>query len=74
MQYYEYWKLKQIEQSSRYPFTKGQLDYFMLNRHKNGLSKSIRKIGKRLYVRMDFFDKWIESQTSKKEEKHNESL
>lgn len=74
MDSYQYWKLKQIEQSSKYPFTKGQLDFFMLHRHKNGLSNAVSKIGKRLYVRMDLFDKWIESQTSKKKEKINEII
>ena len=66
---YEYWELKQIEESSRYPFSKGQLDYHMLKRHKNGLYKAVRKIGKRLYVRMDLFNSWIEKQASERDRK-----
>jgi hypothetical protein len=53
---------QQIEESPRYPFTKGQIRHFLLNRHKNGLGKAVRKIGKRLYFRRDLFEAWIESQ------------
>ena len=62
---HEYWELKQIENSPKYPFSKGQIDYHLLNRHKNGLFKAVRKIGKRLYIRMDLFDLWIELQKEK---------
>ena len=34
----------------------------LLKKNKNGLDKCIRKIGKRLYIRIDLFDNWIESQ------------
>ena len=60
MSQYEYWELKTIAESNKYPFSMGQLHYFMLNRHKNGLSQAVRKIGKRIYMRMDTFDTWIE--------------
>ena len=53
---------KQIVESGKYPFTMGQIRYFLLYRHKNGLEKAVRKIGKRLVLRMDLLDLWIESQ------------
>ncbi len=62
---YEYWSKKQVLVSGKFPFTKGQLDHFMLFRHRNGLEKAVRKIGKRCYLRMDLFEEWIESQASK---------
>jgi hypothetical protein len=31
-------------------------------RHKNGLEVAVRKIGKRLFLRIDLFDAWIEKQ------------
>jgi len=62
---HEYWCQQQIIKSGKYPFTKGQLAHFMLFRHKNGLEKAVRKIGKRCYLRMDLFEEWIESQASK---------
>ena len=57
-----YLETKQIAESSNYPFTIGQLRYFLLMRHKNGLQKAVRKVGKRLYVRKDLFEEWIEAQ------------
>ncbi len=53
---------KEIPASEKYPFKIGQVRHFLLNRHKNGLAKAVRKIGKRLYVRVDLFDAWIEAQ------------
>ena len=58
----EYVSLKQIADNSKYPFTMGQLRHYMMHRHKNGLDSAVRKIGKRLFLRMDLFDAWIEKQ------------
>lgn len=56
-----YWTPKQIVASGKYPFSMGQIRYFLLYRHRNGLAKATRKIGKRLVLRLDLFDEWIES-------------
>lgn len=64
MSEFQYWSQRQIIESGRFPFTRGQLAHFMLFRHKNGLDKAVRKIGKRCYLRMDLFQEWIESQAS----------
>ena len=56
-----YVNLNQLLENPKYPFSKGQLHYFLTNRHKNGLEPVIRKIGKRIYFRLDLFDSWIES-------------
>jgi hypothetical protein len=58
----EYLDVSQITKNNRYPFTKGQIRHFLLHRHKNGLGKAIRKIGKRLYLRRDLWERWIEDQ------------
>jgi len=55
----------QILENKKYPFSKGQLHHFLNNRHKNGLEAAIRKIGKRIYFRLDLFDAWIEKQGQK---------
>ncbi len=57
-----YLNVKQVIENPKYPFTKGQINYFLTKRHKNGLEKAIRKIGKRIYFRLDLFDLWIEGQ------------
>ena len=54
---------KQILENPIYPFSKGQIDYFFTNRHKNGLESAVRKIGKRVYIRLDIFNSWIEKQS-----------
>lgn len=61
MEFYEYKTVQQIATSDRYPFTLGQLRHLFLFRHRNGLDEATRKIGKRLLIRVDLFDKWIES-------------
>lgn len=62
---YQYLTIKQVSDSAQYPFTLGQMRHYLIMRHRNGLEAAIRKIGKRLYLRKDLFDAWIESQTSK---------
>jgi len=59
----EYITTNQTVNCGRYPFTEGQLRHYLSHRHKNGLNKAVRKIGKRLYLRRDLFENWIESQS-----------
>jgi hypothetical protein len=66
MDSHTYWSPRQIVLSGTYPFSMGQLRHLLLYRHRNGLQNAVRKIGKRLVFRMDLFEAWIESQTSKK--------
>lgn len=61
---FEYWSTQQIISRGKYPFSMGQLRYYLMRRHKNGLEKAVRKIGKRLYLKIDLFEEWIESQSS----------
>ena len=63
MSYHEY--ISTQETINLYPFSKGQLSYYLSHRHKNGLQSAVRKIGKRLYLRRDLLEKWIESQAVK---------
>lgn len=53
---------QQIVSSGQFPFTIGQLRHLLLHRHKNGLDKVVRKVGKRIVFRMDLFCGWLESQ------------
>lgn len=62
---YEYQSPQQIISSGKYPFTMGQLRHLLLYRHRNGLQEAVRKIGKRLVLRIDLFNQWIDSQSSK---------
>lgn len=62
MEHIQYLTIRQIAESSSYPFTYGQIRHYLSLRHRNGLEAAIRKIGKRLYIRKDIFDSWIEQQ------------
>ena len=63
---HEYWSPQQVVTSGKYPFSMGQIRHLLLFRHKNGLSTAVRKIGKRLMIRIDLFDQWIEDQKEEK--------
>ena len=64
MNNYRYLSIKQIAESDVYPFTIGQMRLHLLNRNKNGLYKACREIGKRIYLRSDLLEDWIESYKS----------
>lgn len=57
----QYLSIKQIANQGRYPFTLGQMRHYLMMRHRNGLEKAVYKIGKRIYLRQDLFEQWIES-------------
>lgn len=61
MENIQYFTTMQIVKNGCYPFSLGQIRHFLMMRHRNGLESAVRKIGKRLYLRKDLFDVWIES-------------
>jgi hypothetical protein len=69
MEQHTYWSLRQIVESGKYPFSMGQLRHYLLRRHRNGLEKAVRRIGKRLVIRTDLFQDWVESQSTQSSRK-----
>lgn len=63
MDHHEYLSLHQVVKSGRYPFSMGQIRHIMLHRHKNGLQTAVRKVGKRLLLRRDLWESWLENQS-----------
>jgi len=63
---HEWMTKKQVIDNPKYPFSKGQIDFLMSQRHLNNLAKAVRKIGKVCYFRRDLFEAWIESHQEKK--------
>ena len=61
----KYLSCKQIVEDEKYPFSMAMLRHYLLHRHRNGLDKAVRKIGKRLFLRSDLLDSWIDAQGSK---------
>lgn len=58
----KYQTVSDIAKNPKYPFTEPMLRHHLLHRHKNGLNKAVSKTGKRLVIRSDLFDAWIENQ------------
>lgn len=58
----EYVTKKQLAQDPSLCFTEAMLSYYILHRHKNGLSKAVLKIGRKLVIRKDLFIEWLEKQ------------
>jgi hypothetical protein len=58
----KYLSVKQIVESEKYPFTKGQVDAWLFNRKINGLAKYVINIGRRIYIKESDFQKWIEEE------------
>lgn len=65
MHEHRYLSIKQIAESNQYPFTEGQMRHYLIMRHRNGLESAVRKIGKRLYLRVDLWEAWIENEGRK---------
>lgn len=59
---HKYLTINDIVKCEKYPFTLGQMRSFLLERDKNGLGVAVRKIGKRLYIRSDLFELWVDNQ------------
>lgn len=55
-----YLSIKQIVEEDKYPFTLPMMRHYLLHRHRNGLESAVRKVGKRLFLRSDLFDDWLE--------------
>lgn len=69
MKEFNYLSIDDVVKDERFPFTKGMIRAFMMNRENNGLAKATRKIGKRIYLRDDLLIEWIESYTDLGEKK-----
>ncbi len=47
------------------PFTEAQLRWFIFNAKTNGLKPAVVKVGRRVYLDVNAFDRWIEAQNDK---------
>ncbi len=56
----QYITVKQAAADKSLCFTEAMLRYYLLHAHKNGLSKAVRRIGKKLVLRRDLLLAWIE--------------
>lgn len=50
-----------IVKFERYPFDKSALQWLMRHRHKNGLDKVVQRRDRRLLIRLDLFEDWLNS-------------
>jgi len=57
----KYMSIDDVANDPKYPFSKGQVRHLVAKRKINGLATSIRKIGRRVYIREDLLDIWMDS-------------
>lgn len=60
-----YCTVNQIAADPNFCFTVPMLRYYILNAHRNGLSKSLRRIGRKVLIKKDLFIQWIEGQSAR---------
>ena len=58
-----YCTIKQIANDPTFCFTVPMLRYYVLHAHRNGLSKAIRRVGRKVLIRRDQFIEWLEKKT-----------
>ncbi|MCP4474164.1 MAG: DNA-binding protein [Gammaproteobacteria bacterium] len=57
--------VKQV--ADAYPaFTQSSLRWLIFNEHSNGFDQCIRRIGRKILIDLDYFEKWIEQGGNKK--------
>lgn len=44
------------------PFTEAQIRWWVFNAATNGLQSAVVRIGRRVYIDVDGFDRWIDAQ------------
>ena len=57
--------IKQIGKDDKYPFSKGQLTSLLAKRKENGLYKAVCQVGRRIYLKENLFDFWLDSHLPK---------
>lgn len=58
-----YCTVNQIASDPAFCFSVPMLRYYILHAHKNGLTKALRHIGRKILIRRDLFIEWLEKQT-----------
>jgi len=58
----EFMTVKQFVNSKKYPITMGKMRLLLSKRDENGLSFAIRRFGKKILIRPDLFEQWLDSQ------------
>lgn len=46
------------------PFSEAQLRWWIFNAQSNGLKPAVVRIGRRVYLDVDAFDRWLDAQNS----------
>lgn len=57
-----YRTVRQLAEDPAFCFTVPMLRYYVLHAHRNGLSKALRRVGRKVLIRRDLFIDWLEKQ------------
>jgi len=56
-------RLATIRQTaSLYPFSESSLRWLIFNENRNGFSRCLRRIGRKILINLDDFEQWIDQQ------------
>lgn len=58
----KYLTRKEIAEDPRYPFSLASITWYLRHKEKNGLDKCVRRIGKKIFIREDLFQEWMENE------------
>ena len=64
-----YMSIDDIVAYEKYPFSKGQMRSLITNRKKNGLVEAVLQLGRRVYLREDLFDYWLDGHLTRNKKK-----
>lgn len=56
--------ISDVVESEKYPFSEQYMRRLLHYRKDNGLHAAVKKVGKRLLIREDLLDQWIENEGS----------
>lgn len=60
MEQKKYLSIKQIIETGKYPLSLSKLTMLMKDRANNGLWVATKTLGRKLYINVEAFEKWIE--------------
>ncbi len=58
-----YRTVRQLANDPAFCFTIPMLRYYVLHAHRNGLSKALHRVGRKVLIHRDLFIEWLEKQT-----------
>ena len=62
----QFMTIKQFIESKKYPISMGKMRKLLAKREDNGFNFVVRRMGKKLLIRPDLFEQWLDMQKEEK--------